>query len=234
MTSVGEDEAHFSLLGLVLILSATAMAGFRWSMAQLMLQKLRIETEDGSDTGQNGLDPITTLYLISPAATAALVPLMIGVELPSLLESTFFAAPGVGLEFAGVVLATGLLAFGLIFLELQLVHLTSGLTCSICGVMKELLTIVASVAYFRDAISGLNVVGMAVSTAGILGYNAYRRHQEQSGGLWDQGYAKVAAQDILEGEFGAGESDTEELEFLSISDPEGDDCDDDRLYGDGT
>ena len=195
---------------------------------QLMLQKMTIETEDGTPTaGQPGLDPIMTLYLISPAATVALVPLMFAVEFQKLLASSFFSVPGVATEFTLMVLVTGLLAFCLIFLELQLVHLTSSLTCSICGVIKELLTITASVLFFSDVISGLNMAGMAVSVTGILGYNLYRRRQELTGRSQNEGYAKVAVQPLEE--YGLG-SDSEVEEALEVVDENLDESRDESLH----
>jgi len=120
---------------------------------------------------------VEILFLVAPVATIALLPLAYLYEGPKLKETSFFIKDEVKLEFFAIVLGTSLLAFCLLFLELKLVKLTSSLTVSILGIFKEIMTIVASVFVFGDKLNSLNIVGVAVSAAGLMGYNTYRQFQ---------------------------------------------------------
>ena len=63
------------------------------------------------------------------------------------------------------------LAFFLLLAELRVVQLSSGLTLSVAGVFKELLTVVSSVAFFGDALTPYNVGGLLLCVLGIVLYN---------------------------------------------------------------
>ena len=54
--------------------------------------------------------------------------------------------------------------------EFRVVQLASGLTLSIAGVFKEVLTIVSSVHIFGDQLTPFNVAGLLICLAGIGGY----------------------------------------------------------------
>jgi len=173
-------ELEFSWVGFLLVIASTVLSGFRWAMSQKLLQGVGQGLEEP-------LDPIATMYITLPAASAALLPLFLAVEAEALMRSDFWELhPGVWLPLVGVMLGTGVLSFMLILLELQLVQMTSSLTCSIAGVFKELCLIAASVLCFGDSVSLLNIAGVSTSFAGVFLYN------------WQRAQAKPAAYGQIE------------------------------------
>ena len=75
------------------------------------------------------------------------------------------------LRAAAATLLGGLLAFGMLIVELRIVQLASSLTLSIAGILKEVLTVAASAVLFGDELTLLNAAGLALCLAGIAGYN---------------------------------------------------------------
>lgn len=69
----------------------------------------------------------------------------------------------------------GAAAFLMMLFELRVVQLASGLTLSIAGVGKEVLTILASVALLGDHLTPFNVAGLLLCLAGIGGYQRRKR-----------------------------------------------------------
>ena len=55
-----------------------------------------------------------------------------------------------------------------------MVQLASGLTLSVAGIFKELLTVIASAAILGDTLTPLNVTGLAICLLGIGLYNRSR------------------------------------------------------------
>ncbi len=71
--------------------------------------------------------------------------------------------PAVLPELTMLVMVGGLLSFLLIILEVQLVQLTSSLTLSVIGQVKEVLQIVLSLMIFHDHVTVRAVLGIVVS-----------------------------------------------------------------------
>lgn len=57
---------------------------------------------------------------------------------------------------------------------MQVVQLSSGLTLSVAGIFKELLTVLASARILGDQLTPSNVAGLTVCLAGIGLYNYIR------------------------------------------------------------
>ena len=58
----------------------------------------------------------------------------------------------------------------MLLFELRVVQLASGLTLSIAGVFKEVLTISASVVLLGDQLTPFKVAGLGICVLGIAGY----------------------------------------------------------------
>ena len=63
------------------------------------------------------------------------------------------------------------IAFVLLFTELKIVQLSSGLTLSVAGTFKELLTVVASAIVLHDVLTEYNLAGLGLCLVGIAWYN---------------------------------------------------------------
>ncbi|KOO21880.1 hypothetical protein Ctob_005451 [Chrysochromulina tobinii] len=69
----------------------------------------------------------------------------------------------------------GMLAFLMLLCELRVVQLASGLTLSVLGVLKEVLTVGASVILFSDTITTLKAAGLGLCVIGIGLYQRIQR-----------------------------------------------------------
>lgn len=127
-----------------------------------------------------GMGPLTLLYYSSPFGFLVLLPLGLAVEGSAASEyvrgrlcSAAASGPGASLLMAdvGLLMVGGVLAFFLLLAELRVVQLSSGLTLSVAGVFKELLTVGASAIFFGDVLTPYNVGGLLLCLVGIAVYN---------------------------------------------------------------
>ena len=84
------------------------------------------------------------------------------------------------LRAAAATVIGGLLAFGMLLVELRIVQLASSLTLSIAGILKEVLTVAASAVLFGDELTLMNAFGLALCLAGIAGYNQMKVTEARS------------------------------------------------------
>jgi solute carrier family 35 protein C2 len=101
-------EAHFVLEGLILVLSASALGGLRWSLTQVLLQTKKI----GFD------NPAATIYWLAPSMVITLAITSVVFEnWPSIFRSEFFRGTLVTLETLFYLTAPGVLAFCMVLSE---------------------------------------------------------------------------------------------------------------------
>lgn len=101
-------ETHFVLEGLILVLSASALGGLRWSLTQVLLKTKRI----GFD------NPAATIYWLAPSMAITLGILSVILEnWPSILRSDFFRNALVSSETVFYLAAPGVVAFCMVLSE---------------------------------------------------------------------------------------------------------------------
>lgn len=173
-------ETHFVLSGLLLVLSASAFGGLRWSLSQLLLRNKKM-----------GLDnPAATIFWLSPAMGLTLAIISMSVDnWVKVFQSSFFHGVWTTFITSLYLLAPGVVAFCMLMSEFQYVsaHCRCGdvlislwvLFCSlsivqragvvpmsIAGIAKEVATITISAWFFGDELTPLNITGVAISTCG--------------------------------------------------------------------
>lgn len=101
-------QTHFILHGFLLVLSASALGGLRWTLTQLLLKNKKM-----------GLDnPAATIFWLSPMMGFTLAVTSIGLESwHDLVNSPFFASAGKGLETSLLLTAPGIIAFCMVLSE---------------------------------------------------------------------------------------------------------------------
>ncbi|KAL1495208.1 hypothetical protein AB1Y20_017072 [Prymnesium parvum] len=158
--------------GLLLVLGASFCAGFRWACTQLLLQSLTHARGAASPEASEraALHPLSLVYAFSPFACAVLLPFAAWVEMADLRVYLSELEAGALLPVAGLASAGALLGFLLILAELRVVQLSSGLSLSVAGILKELLTVLASALVLGDQLTTYNVLGLAMCLFGILVY----------------------------------------------------------------
>ena len=101
-------EAHFVLEGLILVLSASALGGLRWSLTQVLLETKKI----GFD------NPAATIFWLAPSMVVTLAITSVLLEnWPSIFRSEFFRGTYVSLETLFYLTAPGVLAFCMVLSE---------------------------------------------------------------------------------------------------------------------
>lgn len=101
-------EAHFVLKGFIIVISASALGGLRWSLTQLLLRDERM--------GLN--NPAATVFWLAPIMGITLAIISIFIEQwVELFQSNFFSSLGIALETSLYLVAPGVLAFGMILSE---------------------------------------------------------------------------------------------------------------------
>jgi solute carrier family 35 protein C2 len=101
-------ETHFVLAGFILVLSASALAGLRWSLTQMLIRDKR--------SGMN--HPVATIFWLAPimGLTMAIVSVLLESwsELPG---SRFLESPGAILQTTGLLIFPGVIAFAMVLSE---------------------------------------------------------------------------------------------------------------------
>ncbi|XP_022672120.1 solute carrier family 35 member C2-like isoform X2 [Varroa jacobsoni] len=163
------QSTQFNLEGFLLVLSASALAGLRWTLAQLVMQRKEL-----------GLgNPVDMMYHIQPWMILGLLPLAIAFEGPRLAtsEKIFRFHPeqeDVLLTNVLRIIGGSVIAFLMEVSEYLLLSYTSSLTLSIAGILKETFTLYLAVVYSGDILSPLNMVGLVICLTGISLHIVYK------------------------------------------------------------
>lgn len=101
-------ETQFVLGGFIMVISASAIGGLRWSLTQLILRSHKM----GLDT------PVATLFWLSPIMALSLAPIsFIFEDWGHIFRSRFFDGWEATLSTTGYLLAPGLIAFCMVVSE---------------------------------------------------------------------------------------------------------------------
>ncbi|TKA26980.1 hypothetical protein B0A50_05171 [Salinomyces thailandicus] len=164
-------ETAFSALGFVLVMSASACSGFRWSLTQILLLRNPATS-----------NPFSSIFFLTPVMFVALFVLAMPIEGPAALMEGFRTLAAEKGAFLGsmIILFPGCLAFAMVAAEFALLLRTSVVTLSVCGIFKEVLTISAAGIVFGDELSPINVSGLVVTILSIVAYNYLKYSKMQS------------------------------------------------------
>ncbi|KAL2496720.1 putative sugar phosphate/phosphate translocator [Forsythia ovata] len=165
-------ETEFEFWGFIFVMLAAVMSGFRWTMTQILLQK-----------EEYGLkNPLTLMSYVTPimAIATALLSLMLDpwheFRMNNYFDSSWHIARSCLLMLFG-----GTLAFFMVLTEYILVSVTSAVTVTIAGVVKEAVTILVAVFYFHDEFTLLKGAGLVTIMVGVSLFNWYKYQKLQKG-----------------------------------------------------
>ena len=121
--------------------------------------------------------PLGSVMYISPVtAICALVPALAFES--EILESPFLSSAELSLQLLAFLTIVSSLVFVLLLAEFWLVKLTSSLTLSILGILKELLTILLAAVTRGDHLTVVNLSGFAICSLGVLMYNCVKQRKQ--------------------------------------------------------
>ncbi|KAJ6602199.1 triose-phosphate transporter family-domain-containing protein [Mycena sp. CBHHK59/15] len=163
-------ETHFIVGGFLLVLTASALGGFRWSLTQLLLKNKKM-----------GMDnPAATIYWLAPVmgTTLAIVSAIID-DWSALFGSHFFVGFKAA-QTAFFLTMPGIVAFCMVLSEFTIIQRAGVVPMSIAGIAKEVTTISISAWIFGDNLTPLNIAGVAITVCGIalFTYHKYRKSLE--------------------------------------------------------
>ncbi|KAF2402420.1 TPT-domain-containing protein [Trichodelitschia bisporula] len=161
-------ETAFDVLGFILVMSAAASSGFRWSLTQILLLRNPATS-----------NPFSSIFFLAPIMFVTLLVIAIPVEGFVDLYAAFQVLASVHgtLLSIGILLFPGCLAFAMTASEFALLQRTSVVTLSICGIFKEVLTISTATIVFDDKLTLINFTGLLVTIATIAAYNYIKMKQ---------------------------------------------------------
>lgn len=164
-------EAKFDAVGFMLVMSASALAGLRWTITQVLLQGNKHHTASGG--------PVEVIYQLTPIMGVVLAILSIAFEklwivLP---QSPYFSSWQHGILTVGILSIGGIIAFAMVWAEFMLISNTSALTFMVAGTFKEIVTVGAAVLFLHESFTPVNAFGLVVLIAGVVLFN-YIKYQK--------------------------------------------------------
>ncbi|KAL4380030.1 hypothetical protein GQ457_02G018270 [Hibiscus cannabinus] len=165
-------ETDFQFWGFVFVMLAAVMSGFRWCMTQILLQK-----------DAYGLrNPLTFMSYVTPvmALVTALLSLLLD-PWDEFRKNNYFNSSWQIARSCFLMLFGGTLAFFMVLTEYILVSITSAVTVTIAGVVKEAVTILVAVFYLHDEFTWLKGAGLFTIMVGVSLFNWYKYLKLQKG-----------------------------------------------------
>ena len=202
-------ETAFNVLGFVLIISSAFFSGFRWALTQILLLRNPATS-----------NPFSSIFFLAPIMFISLAILAIPIEGFGALKEGLDILTATKGTFAGtaLLLFPGVLAFCMTSSEFALLQRTSVVTLSICGILKEVVTISAAGIVFHDPLTPINVSGLLVTIASIAAYNYIKitkMRKEAREKLKDE-VDEIGGDDILENEEAEQSETTEQTSTSSM------------------
>ncbi|TFK25559.1 triose phosphate transporter [Coprinopsis marcescibilis] len=204
-------EAHFVLEGFLLVISASALGGLRWSLTQLLLKDKKM-----------GLDnPAATIFWLSPSMGLTLCIVSLAIEgWWTLFHTKFFQGAQQILLTCVYLTAPGVVAFCMVLSEFYIIQRTGVMPMSIAGIAKEVSTITISAWFFGDKLTVLNLTGVGITVCGIglFTYHKYRKSMESTVPLDGHGNPVADSDAYLEAEGADAEETAQLTEFQEDDD----------------
>jgi len=153
-------STDFVFIGFMMVLSASFLSGIRWTLSQLIMQRAQYNLNN----------PIDMVYHVQPTMLLALLPFAIGFEgtrVATSISLMRFASLSSFIQTVSLVAVGGFIAFLMECAEFLLVSYTSGLTLSVAGIVKEILSLTLAVIFQSSDISLINVLGLVICMTGI-------------------------------------------------------------------
>lgn len=165
-------------LGLACVLVASGAAGFRWACTHLMLRAPPPGRKVvGAEIPPISLHRYLLLFYQTPMGLAALLPCALAIEGADLHDYLYTRNAWERLSVLCMVSVGAGLAFVLISSELRIISLSSGLTLSVAGIFKEVLTIGFSCLLLGDKVTPQLLVGLALTVAGLTLHTLITNHE---------------------------------------------------------
>lgn len=166
-------SAQLDMRGLFLVELAALCTGVRWTISQLIMQ--------GEDQPSPLRHPLDVVVHVQPWMFLAIVPLVVVVEGSELtLKSlTHYRGEFQPLLILLLIFIGGILAFLMEMSEYLLLVNTSGITLSILGIVKEVITLLLAHYLHGDKLTYLNIVGLLLCISGMVVHSVVKNNRKK-------------------------------------------------------
>ncbi|KAK1386750.1 putative sugar phosphate/phosphate translocator [Heracleum sosnowskyi] len=165
-------ETEFQFWGFIFVMLASVMSGFRWTMTQILLQKEVYGLKN----------PLTLMSYVAPVmAVSTGILSLIFEPWDQFSKNVYFNSSWHITRSSLLMLFGGTLAFFMVLTEYILVSVTSAVTVTIAGIVKEVVTISVAVFYFHDEFTWLKGFGLIIIMVGVSLFNWYKYQKLQRG-----------------------------------------------------
>ncbi|KAJ6011092.1 sugar phosphate/phosphate translocator [Penicillium sp. IBT 35674x] len=173
-------EIKFVMIGFLFQLGGIVFEATRLVMVQRLLSSAEFK-----------MDPMVSLYYFAPICAVMNGSVALFLEVPNLTMDHIY---GVGVW---VLVANAMIAFLLNVSVVFLIGKTSSLVMTLCGVLKDILLVAASMMLWNTPVSALQFFGYSVALVGLvyykLGGDKIREYTGQAGRAWaEYGNARPA------------------------------------------
>lgn len=173
------------------------LAGFLYQLAGLVFEAVRINLVQTLLNGaEYKMDPLVSLYYFAPVCAVMNTIVALFMEVPQVTMEEFNA---VGIP---IFIANAACAFMLNVAVVFLIGKTSGLVLTLCGVLKDILLVIASVLIWGTMISHLQMFGYSIALLGMLwfkfGKEKIKEYLSQANRAWAEfGSTRPAMRKVL-------------------------------------
>lgn len=169
IASIGEIK--FVWIGVIYQVAGIIFEALRLTMVQRLLSSSEFK-----------MDPLVSLYYFAPVCAAMNCAVALFWEFPKVTMEEVYH---VGLF---TLFLNGLCAFLLNVSVVFLIGKTSSLVLTLCGVLKDVMLVVASIMIWGTEVSGLQFFGYSIALGGMvyykLGYEAIKTYTGEAGRQW--------------------------------------------------
>ncbi|ERS96280.1 uncharacterized protein SPSK_01726 [Sporothrix schenckii 1099-18] len=185
LASIG--EIRFVMTGFLYQLGGIVFEAMRLTMVQRLLSSADFK-----------MDPLVSLYYFAPVCAFMNLVVALMWEVPKVTMADFNNV-GYGLFFLN-----GLCAFLLNVSVVFLIGKTSVLVLTLCGVLKDILLVAASMLIWGTPVTGLQFFGYGIALCGMvyfkLGYDTLKNYAAEGGRKWAEfGATRPALRKIIIG-----------------------------------
>ncbi|KAK6525554.1 hypothetical protein TWF281_010616 [Arthrobotrys megalospora] len=146
-------EIKFVMVGFIFQALGVAFEATRLAMVEKLL-----------NSPEYKMDPLVSLYYFAPVCAAMNFVIFLFLEASTIsLDDVFRVGPF-------VLLINALVAFALNVSVVFLIGKTSSLVLTLCGVLKDILLVIISVAWIHDPVKPLQIFGYSIALGGLVYY----------------------------------------------------------------
>ncbi|CAI7602869.1 unnamed protein product [Penicillium bialowiezense] len=159
------------------------MVGFLYQLGGIVFEATRLVMVQGLlSSADFKMDPMVSLYYFAPICAVLNGAVALFLEIPRVTMAEVYA---VGIP---ILLLNAVIAFLLNVSVVFLIGKTSSLVMTLCGVLKDILLVAASIMFFHDPVSNQQFFGYSIALAGLvwykLGGDKMREYTSGAGRAW--------------------------------------------------